>query len=92
MQWIEIITFRSARPAAVYRNGLKTLIPEADPEAGLEKVEIYRRQDLGTDVRIHMIWNGFGQIRKSPTGWYLSERLRGFGLVNHQIWIKEDLK
>ncbi len=91
MSWVEIITLRShgnLRESLV-RELLKPM-PKGSEVAALVAMKVYRNPWVNSDVSIHLCWDGpKTEPQESPIGLRLSETLKGFGLVNHSVWVEE---
>jgi len=94
MKWIEIIMLRSAGDDLAVLD-IKSLvaIKNNDQTGKLEKIEVYRRCKLDTDLSVHLRWNS---ERANPEGsrvaLHLMELLKENGLLNHSIWVEEASK
>ena len=94
MKWIEIITLRSNRDDLLVLDFESLIdVKENYPDGKLEKMEVYRRCTLDTDLSVHLRWNS---DRANPEGssvaLHLMELLKENGLLNHSIWVKEASK
>ena len=91
MKWIEIITLRSNRDDLLVLDFESLFdVKENYPEGKLEKMEVYRRCTLDTDLSVHLRWNS---DRANPEGssvaLHLMQLLKENGLLNHSIWVEE---
>jgi hypothetical protein len=94
MKWIEIITLRSNRDDLLVLDFESLIdVKENYPDGKLEKMEVYRRCTLDTDLSVHLRWNS---ERANPEGsrvaLHLMELLKENGLLNHSIWVEEASK
>ena len=94
MKWIEIITLRSTRDDLLVLDFESLVdVKENYPDGKLEKMEVYRRCTLDTDLSVHLRWNS---DRANPEGssvaLHLMELLKENGLLNHSIWVEEASK
>ena len=91
MKWIEIITLRSTRDDLLVLDFESLVdVKENYPDGKLEKMEVYRRCTLDTDLSVHLRWNS---DRANPEGssvaLHLMQLLKENGLLNHSIWVEE---
>ena len=91
MKWIEIITLRSTRDDLLLLDFESLIdVKENYPDGKLEKMEVYRRCTLDTDLSVHLRWNS---DRANPEGssvaLHLMQLLKENGLLNHSIWVEE---
>ena len=91
MKWIEIITLRSTRDDLLVLDFESLIdVKENYPDGKLEKMEVYRRCTLDTDLSVHLRWNS---DRANPEGssvaLHLMQLLKENGLLNHSIWVEE---
>ncbi len=94
MKWIEIITLRSTRDDLLVLDFESLIdVKENYPDGKLEKMEVYRRCTLDTDLSVHLRWNS---DRANPEGssvaLHLMQLLKENGLLNHSIWVEEASK
>jgi len=94
MKWIEIITLRSNRDDLLVLDFESLIdVKENYPDGKLEKMEVYRRCTLDTDLSVHLRWNS---DRANPEGssvaLHLMQLLKENGLLNHSIWVEEASK
>ena len=93
MMWIEVIKLRSP--------GIKEDIPDKNLLAKLAQVnraggpwemQIYCHATVESDMAVHLIWKtGFPESGGSAVGMQVVEFLKPFGLVNHSVWVQEEI-
>ena len=88
MRILEIVHLRLAGESP---RALRDLVRESiggGPDAG--DVRVYRHATLGTDLAVHLVRRDGGQTdRVSDTGTRLASLLRGYGMVEHAVWVEE---
>ena len=91
MKWIEIITLRSTRDDLLVLDFESLVdVKENYPDGKLEKMEVYRRCTLDTDLSVHLRWNSDrANLEGSSVALHLMELLKENGLLNHSIWVEE---
>jgi len=91
MRWMEIITLRTADTKG--KQAAQDLLAQVDrPGADTRQqgFKLYHNAEVETDLSIHIEWNSETNGQgKSPLGVELAHALKGFGLVNHSVWIEE---
>lgn len=91
MKFLEIIQIRShsGRPDDLLPM-LKRFYREVDGQDGLIGLNIYSHLQLKGDLSLHLVWERDAAIlRGSPLGLRLSQALKDYGLINHNIWKEE---
>lgn len=90
MKWIEIVELRSAGSTRrQLEPHLQELIDQLEKREENQKVRLYYRLGIDTDISIHLFNNSSeAKKRGSPLGARLSSVLKAYGLVNHTIWIE----
>ncbi len=91
MNWVEIINLRSAGPP---RETIEQKIPrsvaEGDRNENLVAIQVYRHATLDTDLSVHLLFEAQApEVRPSALGQRLVSVLKGFGLVNHSVWVED---
>lgn len=90
MNWLEVIHFRATeRLTKQFKHSVQHLIDEAEQEGVCDKINVYRRVLVETDMCIHL-HHGVISVAKngSPLGLRIAAALREFGMVNHTVWGK----
>lgn len=88
MNWLEIIHLRATgRRTEQFEQSVEQLIDEAKQEGCCEKIHIYGRVLVDTDMCIHLHRDTMPVAKNgSPLGLRLASALREFGMVNHTVW------
>ncbi len=91
MKWLEVIKLRSTEESSgVVKELLRSISQLKQP--GLEEIKIYRHASLETDLSLHLQWNSERPERDgSAPGLHLVHALKEFGLVDHSLWVEEEL-
>ncbi|MGI9536879.1 MAG: hypothetical protein ACR2PB_07400 [Desulfocapsaceae bacterium] len=89
MKWLEVIHLRSAKQDSdlldIY---LDQLVDDISKEEGSEKINLFRRADLETDVCLQLHHESEQvKLPGSRLGMHLAEALKKFGMVNHAVWV-----
>ncbi len=84
MSWLEIIHLRSSGEPL---EPLSRRIQESIRTGGSDRVTLYRRAGLETDVAVHIHYPEPPE-KEGPSGLglRLASALRAFGLVEHTLW------
>lgn len=92
MQWVEVIQLR------ITRRDTERIIPivqqlagDAQKEGSCQKIKMYRRAQVNTDLSI-LLFHDFIPMEKSGStlGLRISAALMEFGMVNHNTWFGID--
>ncbi len=92
MRWAEVIMVRStAKSSKMLASTLCQLMSDMVKDAAHERIQIFHREKLDTDVCIVL----FHKEKKtgtggSPLGLRLAAALREFCLVHHTVWVGMD--
>ncbi len=91
MKWLEVIRLRSTEESSgLLKKILRSISPIKQP--GLAGVKIYRHASLETDLSIHLQWHSDRPERDgSAPGLHLAHALKEFGLVDHSLWMEEEI-
>jgi hypothetical protein len=90
MKWIEVIEFRAFNSEhTLLELDFWNCLNDATRETDLVKIEVYTHSTLPTDVSIHVHYES-AQVQRqgSLLGARLVSELKGFGIVNHNVWIE----
>ena len=88
MEWVEVIQLRiTRRDTAEILSTIKQLVEEARVEDSCQKIRMFQRTDVDTDLSI-LLFHGFSQVKKGGTslGIRMRSALKDFGMVNHHTW------
>lgn len=90
MKRLEIIHLRLAGPRPP---GLVEEIRESiESQSGLVSIRIYRHAAVATDVGIHLhLEADADDSRVTELGVRLASALREYGMVEHTVWIEEEI-
>ena len=90
MQWVEVITVRSASSnAKMLTSALQELMRDVDRKADPERIRVFTRDKIDTDFCIVLFHDGeTGRGDGSRIGLHIKEALKEFGLVHHTVWIE----
>ena len=88
MNWLEDIHFRATeRLTEQFEHSVHYLINEAKQEGVCDKISIYKRAHVETDMCIHLHHDTMSVAKNgSPLGLRIASALREFGMVNHTVW------
>ena len=88
MRTLEIVHLRlAAQSSHALRDHIRESI-RGGPDAG--DVRVYRHATLASDLAVHLVRRDAGQAdRVSDTGTRLASLLRGYGMVEHSVWVEE---
>ncbi len=91
MRWLEFIRLRSTEESfGPVKELLRSISQLKQP--GLAEVKIYRHTSLETDLSIHLQWHSERPERDgSAPGLHLAHALKEFGLVDHSLWMEEEI-
>lgn len=90
MTWIEIIKIRSTP------EDLETIVRNTDlarlrDTARLPvTIDMFRHQDVDTDMAIHINWDSDDAPTRSLISESILEIVKDYGLVNHSIWFRPE--
>jgi hypothetical protein len=93
MKFLEIIQVRSHSGRSDYLFPLlKDLYQEGNGPDGLRGLKIYSHLQLKGDLSLHLVWekDTHDLLQGSPLGLKLSQALKDFGLINHNVWKEEE--
>jgi hypothetical protein len=90
MKWIEIIELRSTdKNRESLESQLQKLTSEVNKARERGAIKVYSRLAIDTDFSIHLFHESKeADIDASSLGLHLASSLKGFGLVNHSVWIE----
>jgi len=92
MKFLEIIQIRST--SGQQDNllpMLKGLFREVAEQNGLIGLNIYSHLQLKGDLSLHLAWErSAALLQGSPLGLRLSQALKEYGLINHNVWKEEE--
>ena len=92
MKWLEIIELRSVSVGnnkEFLERELKSLIEELNKETEQRTIKAYSRVVVDSDFSIHMFHDSKeADINGSPLGLQLVSALKGYGLINHSVWVE----
>ena len=90
MKWLEIIELRSVdRDRVLNELDLMSLAAEVDPGSRPQEIKIYVHGTVETDMSVNLIYDSENaDTRGSSLGLRLVSMLKGFGLVNHSVWVE----
>lgn len=86
---LEIVQLRSTSVAAGDLAGELTRYPTGDDPGN--RIQLFRRIDVPTDVSIHIYHVDLGHAGPSPLGQRLSSELRLHGMVLHTLWLEQEI-
>ena len=91
MAWLEIIEIRAVGSNQILlESRLQDLLDELNQETSLLAVKVYSHVLLQTDFSIHLFHASPKADRScSPICARLIPSLKGFGLVNHTVWVEK---
>jgi hypothetical protein len=70
---------------------LRSLYREMDGPEGLIGLNIYSHLQLKGDLSLHLAWEtDAALLQGSPLGLRLSQALKDYGLINHNVWKEEE--
>ena len=90
MRQLEIVELRSLNcEKEEIRDAVKTILDSAHREFHVDAIRVYRHTAVGTDMAVHILHEA-GTVLPggSRLGYELTEFLRGFGLVHHELWMQ----
>ena len=92
MKVLEIIQIRSASGQQDKLIPiLKGLFREVAGQNGLLNSKIYSHLQLKGDLSLHLAWERSATLLQgSPLGLRLSQALKEYGLINHNVWKEEE--
>lgn len=92
MNHLEIIEIRTAKAnQEIMSEFLSTWLSQVKENESIGKVKIYKRINPGTDYSVHIELSGKVQNKESQLGERLASALKEFGIVNHSVWIEEQV-
>ena len=93
MAWLEIIEIRSVSSnRELLEAQLQDIIKELSRETNLLTVKVYRHAALDTDFSVQIYHNSKKTDTKcSSICTLLLAALKDFGLVNHTVWIEQEI-
>ena len=88
MKWLEIIEIRTANQRTKELEwSLEELISSVKREPNSPKIRVFSSFSVKGDISIHLMHNQKEpNVNGSLLGMRISNVLRAFGMVNHQIW------
>ncbi len=91
MKWMEVIEMRSVgNNRRLLEIKLKDLIKEFERESKQWQIKVYIHISINSDYSIHLFHDSNkADINGSPLGLQLISTLKGYGLVNHNIWVEQ---
>lgn len=92
MKFLEIIQLRShSGRSDDLLLLLKGFYREVDGQDGLTGLKIYSHQQLKGDLSLHLVWDQDApDLQGSPLGLRLSQAVKDYGLINHNVWQEEE--
>jgi hypothetical protein len=93
MSWLEIIEIRSVGSnRKLLESQLQDIIKELSRETDQLTVKVYRHAALDTDFSVHIHHNSkMTDTKCSSICTLLLQALKEFGLVNHTVWIEQEI-
>lgn len=94
MKCIEIIELRTAqKDQVILKQYLASLLAQANTDQKAQSIKIYKHVCVETDFSIHLQYDSEIDGKEFRVlGERLESALKEFGLVNHKIWVEQDLK
>ncbi len=91
MKWLEIIEIRAVgSQRKLVESQLQDLIDEFSCESNLKAVKVYWNVMVDSDFGIHLFHDSPEAVKGcSPVCNSLVSSLKGYGLVNHTVWIEQ---
>ena len=91
MKWLEVIKLRLAGGGESLLEELLRPMAEVG-QSGLVEIKTYRHAALETDLSLHLHWESENPEQNGSTlGLRLAQALKEFGLIDHSIWIEEEV-
>ncbi len=92
MVWMEMIRLRTSLGRVEDAgNLLLAAVQQAIGEGGLVKLRVYSSVSSHTDLALSLVWNTSSLEQPgSRAGLSISELLKGFGLVDHSVWVERE--
>ncbi|NOX67442.1 MAG: hypothetical protein GXO85_16980 [Chlorobi bacterium] len=92
MSYLEIIQIRTAKTNQKLLNEfLSTWFAQVNENEKMGKVKIYKHINLETDYSVHIELNGKTKNDENQLGERLTLALKEFGIVNHSVWVEQQL-
>lgn len=93
MKWIEVIKLRSPGiNEELPDKNLLVKLAQVNCAGGPREIQIYRHVTVESDMAVHLIWEtGSPESGGSAGGMQIAEFLKPFGLVNHSVWVQEEI-
>ncbi len=91
MKWLEIIELRSVGNNRILLEKLfQRLIEDLEKKGKRQTIKFYNHKAVHSDISIHLFHDSEeADINGSPLGLQLISTLKGYGLVNHNIWVEQ---
>jgi len=90
MKWVEHIKLRATISKQEVLTQLMELEAGVRETPGLVEAVVYCHATIHNDYAFHLLWDtNRPQLQGSRLGVKLGQVLKGFGLVDHSVWIEK---